>query len=275
MTLSEKAESFRQQHHEKKILVLPNVWDTITARLICAAGFRSVATASFSVAASNGFEDGEKIPFGQLTRVVAEITDAVDVPVSVDFERGYANDLTSLADNVTRLLAAGAVGVNIEDRAPDGKSLVSISEQCRKLETIRKTAEAHGVHLFINARTDAYLLKSTSSYREDTIERGKAYRDAGADCFYPVLIDNYPDMEQVLAEISLPVNVLLVKPVADLKKLEHIGIRRVSLGPASLRYVLTRFRNMATALQHYDTAELFRDELMANDAVMALLKKQA
>lgn len=274
MNQSEKAESFRQQHHEKKILLLPNVWDTITARLITSAGFPSLATASFSVAAANGFEDGEKIPFTRVVEVVTEITSAVDVPVSVDFERGYAGDLKSLADNVKQLLEAGAIGINIEDRASNGKELVSTEEQCKKLETIRETAIKYGVNMFINARTDACVLKVSPNYIDDAIERGNAYRDAGADGFYPVLIDNYAYIERVVGETSLPVNVLLMKQVGDLGKLEQIGVKRVSLGPGSLKYVLTRFRDMAAGLMKYDTSEFFREELMSNDAVMSLVKKK-
>lgn len=273
MEQSEKAEIFHRQHLENKILILPNVWDTITARLISSAGFRSLATASFSVAAGNGYEDGEKIPFDKVVKVVAEITNAVDVPVSVDFERGYANDLASLADNVRRLLEAGAIGINIEDRASTGKGLVSVDAQCKKLETIREAGIKYGVNIFINARTDAYLLKISSNFMDDTIERGKAYQDAGADCFYPVLIDNYSDIERVLAEISLPLNVLLMKQVGDLKKLEDIGVKRVSLGPGSLRYVLTKLRGMVVNLTRYDTAELFSEELISNNDVMSLVMK--
>ena len=274
MKQSEKADYFRRQHHEDKMLLLPNVWDTITARLISSAGFHSLATASFSVAAANGYEDGEKIPFDKLVKVVTEITEAVDVPVSVDFERGYANDLASLADNVRQLLEAGAIGINIEDRATSGKGLVSVDAQCKKLETIREAGIKYGVNIFINARTDAYLLKMSGNFMDDTIERGKAYRDAGADCFYPVLIDNYSDIERVLSEISLPVNVLLMKQVDDLKKLEDIGVKRVSLGPGSLRYVLTKLRSMVTNLTRYDTAELFSEELISNVDVMSLVKKE-
>ena len=275
MNQPEKAESFRQQHHDKKMLLLPNVWDTITARLISSAGFRSLATASFSVAAANGYEDGEKIPFDKVVKVVAEITNAVDVPVSVDFERGYADDLPSLADNVKRLLAAGAIGINIEDRTSSGKDLFSLREQCKKLETIREAGIKYGVNIFINARTDAYLLKTGSNFMDETIERGKSYQDAGADCFYPILMDNYSDIQRVLAEISLPLNVLLMKPVGDLKKLEDIGVKRVSLGPGSLKYVLTKLRSMVVNLTRYDTAELFSEELISTGDVMSLVKKNS
>jgi 2-methylisocitrate lyase-like PEP mutase family enzyme len=274
MNQSDKAEDFRRQHHENKILLLPNVWDTITARLVSSSGFRSLATASFSIAAANGHEDGQKIPFDKVVKVVKEITEAVDVPVSVDFERGYANDLASVGDNVTELLKAGAIGINIEDRAPDGKGLVPVDTQCKKLETIREAGKKYGVNIFINARTDAYLLKG-NNFMSDTIERGKAYQDAGADCFYPVLIDNYADIERVLSQVSIPMNVLLMKPLADLKKLESTGVRRVSLGPGSLRYLLTKLRSMVAKLTAYDTSEFFSEELMPNAEVMSLLKKHS
>jgi len=271
MTQSTKAEHFRQQHHEKNLLLLPNVWDTLSARLITSTGFKSLATASFSLAASNGYPDGEQIPFNKLLNVVSEIVAAVDVPVSVDFERGYANDIPSLADNINRLLDAGAIGINIEDRTADGK-LTSIEEQCKKLETIRETGIKKGVNIFINARTDAYLLKLSKAYIEETIQRGKAYEKAGGDCFYPVAINSYSDIERVLNETSLPMNVLLMKPVDDLKKLETLGVKRVSLGPGSLKYVLSRLRAMVTSLQNYDSSELFRDELISSNEVMDLVK---
>lgn len=272
MTQSQKSEIFLQQHRDKKILILPNVWDALSARLIASAGFTSLATASFSLAAGHGYEDGEKIPFAKLVQVVGEITSAVDVPVSVDFERGYANDLPSLADNIRRLLDAGAIGINIEDRDANGKSLIPIPAQCKKLETIREAATKHGVHIVINARTDGYLLKLHTDYLKETISRSKAYQDAGADCLYPIAIDNYSDIGRVLDEVTLPINVLLMKPVADLKKLEEMGVGRVSLGPGSLKYVLTKLRGMVRGLMQYDSAELFSDELMTSPEVMALVK---
>ncbi len=273
MTQAEKAESFRKQHHENKILILPNVWDTISARLIASAGFRSVATASFSVAAANGYPDGEKIPFEKLLDVVSEISAAVDVPVSVDFERGYSSDLTTLSDNVRRLLDAGAIGVNIEDRAPSGNELYSIDAQCKKLETIREAGIKQGVNIFINARTDAYLLKATSNFLDETIRRGKAYETAGADGSYPILVDNYADLQRILSEVSLPMNAILTKPVGDLKKLENLGVKRVSLGPGALKYVLTKLRSMVSGLSDYDTTEFFSDELIASPEVMSLVKQ--
>ena len=273
MNQSEKAEDFRRQHRENKLLLLPNVWDTLTARLVASAGFRSLATASFSVAAANGYEDGEKIPFHNSVKVVTEIANAVDVPVSVDFERGYGNDLASLADNVRQLLDAGVIGINIEDRASTGKDLLPVNEQCKKLETIREAGIKYGVNIFINARTDAYLLKTSNNFMDDVIERGKAYQNAGADCFYPILIDNYQDIERVLAAISIPMNVMLMSQVGDLKKLEDIGVKRVSLGPGSLRYVLTKLRNMVVNLANYDTTDFFSEELISNNGIMSLIKK--
>lgn len=273
MTQSSKADLFRQQHHENNILLLPNVWDPLSARLISSAGFKSLATASFSVAASNGYQDGEQIPFKKLLNVVSEIVAAVDVPVSVDFERGYSKDIPLLADNISRLLDAGAVGLNIEDRTANG-TLTSIEEQCRKLETIREIGIKKGVNIVINARTDAYLLKLSNTYMDETIERAKAFAKAGADCFYPVAINNYSDIERLLNEISLPINVLLMKPVDDLKKLNKLGVKRVSLGPGSLKYVLTKLRSMVSDLQRNDSTELFREELISSNEVMALAKWQ-
>jgi 2-methylisocitrate lyase-like PEP mutase family enzyme len=271
MIQSEKATFFKTQHHASQLLLLPNVWDVLSARLIASLGFRSLATASVSVSAVNGFQDGELIPFPFLLEAVSRISKAVDLPVSVDFERGFAQDLKTLSDNIKQLLDAGAIGINIEDSLMDKSGLVPVTDQCKKIEVIKKTASGYGVDLFVNARTDVYVQQRSTQLFLDTLERARAYQQAGADCFYPILMGSYDELQSLTAAVTIPVNVLLMKPIGDLRKLEQLGVKRVSLGPATLKYMLTQLRNMVTDLRQYDTDSFFKEDLISKEDFNALI----
>lgn len=260
MLQSEKATIFKDQHHTSKLVILPNVWDVMSAKLMESAGYPSLATASVAVAAVNGYPDGEHIPLDLLLQQVSKITRSVSIPVSVDFERGYAQNLNELGEHIKRLLDTGAIGINIEDSAADGKTLKMISKQCKALETIRKTADGYGVHLVINARTDVYLHGQTEQPFEEAVKRARAYSNAGADCFYPILLNSMDELKNLIGEIPIPVNVLLTKPLANLMALEQLGVKRVSLGPGMLKYAITRMQNMAKALRDYHTGTYFEEE---------------
>src|SRR3954463_4654557 len=130
-TQAEKAEMFRAQHLDKRLLVLPNIWDSLGAKLIQQLGFQSVATASVATALSNGYLDGEQIPFEELLAVVHKISSAVHLPLSVDIERGFADTNHQLKENIRSLIEQGAIGINIEDSWRDHKGLNSITDQCK------------------------------------------------------------------------------------------------------------------------------------------------
>jgi 2-methylisocitrate lyase-like PEP mutase family enzyme len=259
-----KAEIFRHQHLDKKLLILPNIWDTMGARLMEITGFPSVATASVSVAISNGFADGENIPFDQLLTVVRKISESVNLPVTVDMERGYAESISQLKENIHLLIEHGAVGINLEDSRPDHKSLCNTDEQCRKIEAVRETGVQTGVPIVINARTDCFFLKITDAFTQ-AVQRAMAYKSAGADCVYPILMNNYDEISQFISSVNMPVNVVLLKPVSDLKRLEEIGVARVSVGPQLLNHVLSTMKQVAEGLLHYDTTVFFGRELLPRD----------
>src|ERR1700690_2502665 len=149
-----KAALFRNQHLSGKLLVLPNIWDSLGARLLQQAGYTSVATASVATALSNGYLDGERIPFMQLLKIVNQITSAVSLPVTVDIECGFADSVIHLKENIRLLIENGAIGVNMEDSRPDHQGLFTIEEQCRRIEGIREMGIQCGVPIVINARTD-------------------------------------------------------------------------------------------------------------------------
>lgn len=255
----EKAELFRRQHTDKKLLVLPNIWDRLSAKLISALGFPSLATASIGMAIANGYRDGEFIPYDKLTALVTGITEATDLPVSVDLERGFSENIPTLKDNIKKLLDTGAIGLNIEDGIDHGKQITPITEQCLKIEAIREVGIEYGVPLVINARTDFYFQPVGADTIEKVIERANAYHSAGADCFYPILINDYTAISKLTAAVEIPVNVVLNKLVGDLKKLESLGVARVSVGPQLMMAAIARMKTTAEGLLDYRSDEFFNE----------------
>ena len=265
-----KAELFRKQHLSGKLLVLPNIWDSLGARLLEQVGYKSVATASVATALSNGYLDGEKIPFDQLLKVVRQITSAVSLPVTVDIERGFADSIVQLKENIRMLIENGAIGINIEDSHADHQGLFTIDEQCRKIEGIREVGIQYGVPIVINARTDIFLQKIHENAMEKSIERGLAFKAAGADCFYPIVLNNYDEISHIISAVKMPVNVLLSKPVSDLERLEKIGVARLSLGPNLLNHALTTMKLIMDGLLRYDSNVFFSRELLPRESLNSL-----
>lgn len=271
LTQKEKAEVFRQQHTAEKMLMLPNVWDTLTAKLISRMGFPSLATASIGMAVANGYHDGEHIPFDHLTLIVSNIAMSVDLPVTVDLERGFSENLRLLKDNIKRLLDAGAIGLNIEDGIDHGKIITSIKEQCLKIEAIREAGIEYGVPVVINARSDFYFQPQQTDTIDKVIERAKAYHSAGADCFFPILINKYLDIARLVQQVKIPVNVILSGPIRDLQKLQSLGVARVSIGPALIMQAITKMKNIAEGLLNYNSDELFAQEPISFEYLAKLI----
>ena len=265
-TQTSLAIQFRQQHFGSRLLILPNIWDALGARLMENLGYPSVATASVATALTNGFLDGEHIPFGRLLEIVRTIASSVRLPLTVDMERGFAQDnIQQLQENILLLIEHGAIGINIEDSRPDHKSLFSVSEQCRKIEAVREISLRCGVPLVINARTDVFLTGSETNALEEGIVRGQAYKAAGADCIYPVTISSYESISRFVGEVGMPVNVLLMKSIPDLKRLKEIGVARVSLGPNLLSHVLASMKEIAEGLMHENSSAFFNRELPSRE----------
>ena len=266
-----KAEQLLALHHSGKMLVLPNIWDVAGAKLLETLGYPALATASAAVAYSQGYEDGEVIPFAELLHLVRRIAASTELPLSVDFERGYAPDLGTLASNIEQLIAAGAVGINLEDSPAGHTGLFPLEEQCERIRCVRRTAEQAGVPMVINARTDAFICGiPPAEALNEAIARGRAYLAAGADCFYPILcsIDVLRAIRQAL---PVPINVLLTADTLPMPELEAMGIARLSLGPRFFLSALTRMREAATALQRYDGAAIFTEHLLSSQEVVAML----
>jgi len=163
MNQTEKAKRFAELHVKGTPLLLYNAWDAGSAKAILAAGAKAIATSSWSVAEAQGYRDGESIPIALAQKIVARIAATIDAPVTVDFEGGYSEDDGVLAENISRLLDTGVIGINFEDRVVKGSGLYGIDRQARRIAAIRKSAEQKSVDLFINARTDVFFEHGGSS----------------------------------------------------------------------------------------------------------------
>jgi 2-methylisocitrate lyase-like PEP mutase family enzyme len=229
MSQMKKAKQFATLHVKGTPVVLYNAWDAGSAKAIVDAGAEAVATSSWSVAAAQGYEDGEDFPLGLAEQIVGRITESVDVPVTVDFEGGYSDDDHKLASNISKLLDLGIVGINFEDRVVKGKGLYGIDQQAKRIAAIRHAAEQKGIPLFINARTDVFL--GNSSDVDEALAREKAYAAAGASGFFiPGLIDS-SQIRRIAEEATLPINVMVMEGVPSNEKLAKLGVARVSYGP--------------------------------------------
>ena len=270
--LLKKAERLLELHHSNKLLVLPNIWDVLGAKLLESMGFQAVATASASVAFSNGYNDGQEISFDQLLHILNQISTAVNLPVSADIERGYANNLDELGDNIEKLIACEIVGVNIEDSKNESGELNSIGAQCEIINTIRRTAEKAGIPIVINARTDVFIRDDFEGNKiEEAILRGREYMEAGANCFYPILC-NMHQLKEIRQQLRVPINVFATKNTLPMKDLEELGIARLSLGPSLLKSALTKMREVAHALQNYQNYDLFTENVLSSDEIVRILK---
>jgi 2-methylisocitrate lyase-like PEP mutase family enzyme len=256
MTMDQKAKAaaFRDLHHGGEILVLPNAWDAASAAIMADAGAKAVATSSAAVAWALGYADGDKLPREQLLAMVSAVARAAgETPLTADIEGGYTDDLDQLAGTIRGVIEAGAVGVNLEDgrRAPD--------LHARKIEAARKAADAAGVALFINARTDVYLkglAEGEAAYAE-TVERARRYKDAGADGMF---VPGPKDEELIgrLAEaIALPLNIMLLPGLAPAAKLQALGVRRLSSATAPFRAAYAPLAAQVTAFLATGEASAF------------------
>ncbi|GAA6209326.1 isocitrate lyase/phosphoenolpyruvate mutase family protein [Cognatishimia sp. WU-CL00825] len=242
MTQAELAAEFAAMHQKGDPLVLYNIWDAGSARVVVEAGAKAVATGSWSVAASQGHEDGEQLPLEMALMGIRRICKTVDVPVTLDFEGAYATGPTGVGTNVTRALKLGVVGINLEDQVIGGKGLHKTPDQARRVAGARAAATEFNVPLFINARTDVFLREPNRDWHAglmpQALERLEAYAAAGASgLFVPGLVD-LALIKQVVDAFDLPVNVMRGPESAGIDALADLGVARISYGPAPYRQAM-------------------------------------
>jgi len=251
-----KAEVFRALHGGPRTLLLPNVWDVASARVIQQAGLPALATTSAGVAFSVGYPDGEKIQRDEMLQMVARIASAVTVPVTADVEAGYGPKPEDAALTAEGVIEAGAVGMNLEDGTenPD-HPLADLSLQLEKIAAVRETAKRFGVPLVLNARTDVYLLSvgAAESRYDETVKRLSAFRDAGAECVFAPGVKDAATIARLVSDLRCPLNILAGPGSSSVSELEQLGVARVSLGSGPMRAALGLIRRMAEELKSTGT----------------------
>ncbi|OJF90480.1 isocitrate lyase/PEP mutase family protein [Pararhizobium antarcticum] len=252
MNQIEKARAFAALHRKGEPVVLYNIWDVGSAVAVAESGARALATGSWSVAATGGFGDGQKIPLLLLCDIARGIVGATDLPVSIDFEGGYAETPGEIAINVAHIVNAGAVGVNIEDQVVGGEGLHGIEAQAERLAAIRAMADARDLPFFVNARTDVFLKEPDGAKHADlldeAIQRGYAYEKAGARGFFVPGLSDPALIARICKAVSLPVNVMMKPGSPDVATLAALGVARISHGPFPYRAMIAWLKEQAQGI---------------------------
>ena len=235
--LAARADRLRALHRPGRPLLLPNGWDAASARALAAAGCPAIATSSGAVAESLGFEDGERAPVDEMLAAAGRICHAVDVPVTVDTEAGYGLGASVL---VARLLAAGAAGCNLEDSDHRTGDLRPTGIQAAWLAEVRAAAQAAGVGLVLNARVDVHLRQvgPPEGRLAEAVRRGRAYLEAGADCVYPIFVDDEPTIGGLVDGLEGRINILYRPGAPSPARLAALGVARISFGSGLHRATL-------------------------------------
>lgn len=239
-------ETFAALHVPGDPVILYNIWDPGSALAVVAAGAKALATGSHPVGDASGFGDGQKVPLEFVFDNARRIVNAVELPVTVDFEGAYSVEPEQAATNVAGLKATGAVGCNFEDQVVGGEGLHPLDRQVERIGAIRR---AVGDDFYINARTDLFLKTQTydDALIDQVVARGKAFADAGASGFFVPRLADPKQIERVVREVTLPLNVIAFPGAPDKKVWAEAGVARISHGPFPHRVLMAKLTEMASA----------------------------
>ena len=264
----EKAETFLKFHHDEEILVLLNSWDPGSSKVVEACGYKAIATTSMGIAASLGHPDCEVIQLPEVLQIVTGIVNAVQVPVTVDFETGYGNNIDEIVESVTKLIATGVVGINIEDSVELSPVLIDEMEFCERITAIRALSDSLGFHLVINARTDSFYTSQASEREKlaESIRRGNKYREAGADCIFVQPVWDKETIRTLVKEINAPINILSNPTIGaglppSVRELQDLGVARLSLGSSLMKATLALIKKVADELSEKGTYSVLSDTM--------------
>jgi 2-methylisocitrate lyase-like PEP mutase family enzyme len=249
MNQGAKARLFASLHRPGEPVILYNAWDAGSAKAVAEAGAKAIATGSASVAAAHGFHDAEALPLDLALANAERVVAAVALPVTVDFEGGYAVEPEAFAANLRRLAATGAIGCNFEDQVIGGEGLHPVAQQAAR---IRAGRAAVGPDFFINARTDIFLKTKAATHEraaiEDALVRARAYAEAGASGFFvPGLVD-LDQLGQICAASPLPVNFMAFPGAPDAAAVAAAGVARISHGPFPYKLAMAALKEAAEAI---------------------------
>jgi 2-methylisocitrate lyase-like PEP mutase family enzyme len=261
-TQAQLARQLLELHHGPKMLLLPNAWDVASARIFEDAGFPAIATTSAGVANSLGYADGQKISRQEMLAVVHRIADAVAVPVTADVEAGYGTSPDEIAETAREVIAAGAVGMNLEDgdeARPD--FLTDLKRQNEIIHAVLEASQRAGVPLVLNARTDIFLysMGPAETRLARATERLKAYRAAGAQCLFAPSVKDKDTIAQLVRGVGGPLNILATLGTPPAAELQQLGVARVSLGSGPMRSSLGFLRRMILQVREKGDFSLMTD----------------
>jgi 2-methylisocitrate lyase-like PEP mutase family enzyme len=244
-----RAQILRALHRPPPILLLPNAWDLMSARIFADAGYPAIATTSGGVAWALGYADGEKTPWNEVVAATAKIAGAVSVPVTADIEAGYGKTPDEVARHVIEIAHTGVAGANLEDGA--GGGLRSIEDAAARIATTRRAISEAGLDLVINARTDVYLHGSgdAAAKLDQAIKRGKAYLAAGADCIYVFALVELATIANITRALAAPVNIIGRAGTPPLDALEAAGVARVSIATGATLVAASLLQQLAKDLR--------------------------
>lgn len=222
--------TFYQLHKQQQPLLICNVWDVASAQIAEHNGFQAIGTSSAAMAKMLGYQDGEKLDLAEMVYLVKRITSNSTLPLTVDVESGYSRDSFKILENIKALANMGVVGVNIEDSLVDKeRQLCDRNRFADILAILKNGLLKEGVELFLNVRTDTFLL-ATPQLMEETLERVSLYEKAGADGIFVPGIEREDDIRMVAASTKLPLNVMCLPNLPNFHKLQEIGVKRISMG---------------------------------------------
>jgi len=269
---AERAEDFRALHRKGRILVLPNAWDVASARVFENAGFPAVATSSAGMMVSLGYPDGEVIGRNEFVKAVSRIAKLLTLPLSVDVVAGFGETPDEVVATVRDVIKAGAVGVNIEDFIHAEKRLFPVEMQIEKVKAVKRLGESMKVPIVINARTDAlrYLGGDDNAKLKEAIRRASAYRDAGADCVYPMGLVDPTLISTFVKAVRFPTNVMVRKGLPPVKDLERLGVARISFGPSASYAAMGLLKRISREVLENGTYDSLLDGSISYDELNSL-----
>ena len=249
MNQAEKAARLLELHHGQEPLLLINAWDAASSVIVEQMGLPAVATTSAGLANALGYADGQHAPWPEVVAAIRRIVQSVRVPVTADIESGFAGTAGQLRQSMMQVIEAGVVGINLEDLQPGSRQaeLFALEDQVQRIQAVRKCGDELGVRLVINARTDAYWQKGTApdTAMKHTLERGRAYLDAGADCIFIPGLRDAEKIRTLVDRWKAPINILAGPGVPSIQELTKLGVKRVSFGSGPMRAAMGLLRKIA------------------------------
>jgi len=239
----DKYSTFKNLHNQDSSLLLGNVWNTQSALLFQKLGFKAIGTSSAAIATSLGYEDGEKMPFEDLLRIVKNIQSKINIPLTVDIESGYSRNTLEIIDNIIALHNLGVVGINIEDSITNTeRKIVNAQEFGKTIQSIKSHLSKNNINIFVNVRTDFYIMGLVNPF-EETLKRIKVYEENGADGIFVPCIVAEKEINKVVESTTLPVNVMCMPGLSNFNNLEKLNVKRISIGPFLYNNMIEKLEN--------------------------------